>query len=93
LQLEFGGIDFDREEVLANWDWRFELPRKVKEGRKPKEARSKKTKPKKMSKTFTPADVATHKDASSGLYIIIDDGVYDVTSTFPLPPLFSFSHS
>ncbi|PSS27564.1 hypothetical protein M430DRAFT_94289 [Amorphotheca resinae ATCC 22711] len=33
-----------------------------------------------MSKTFTPADVATHKDASSGLYIIIDDGVYDVTN-------------
>ena len=33
-----------------------------------------------MSKTFTPADVATHNDASSGLYIIIDDGVYEVTN-------------
>jgi cytochrome b involved in lipid metabolism len=32
-----------------------------------------------MSKTFTTADVATHKDAASGLYIIIDAGVYDIT--------------
>lgn len=32
-----------------------------------------------MSKQFTPADVATHKDADNGLYIIIDSGVYDVT--------------
>ncbi|KIN06380.1 hypothetical protein OIDMADRAFT_17288 [Oidiodendron maius Zn] len=33
-----------------------------------------------MSKTFTPADVATHNTADSGLYIIIDTNVYDVTS-------------
>ncbi|KAE9378364.1 cytochrome b5 [Stipitochalara longipes BDJ] len=32
-----------------------------------------------MSKSFSVADVASHKDADSGLYIIIDDGVYDVT--------------
>jgi len=32
-----------------------------------------------MSKQFTPADVASHKDASSGMYIIIDENVYDVT--------------
>ncbi|KAN0108717.1 cytochrome b5 [Hyaloscypha variabilis] len=32
-----------------------------------------------MSKSFSVADVASHKDAESGLYIIIDDGVYDVT--------------
>ncbi|CZR70277.1 probable cytochrome b5 [Phialocephala subalpina] len=32
-----------------------------------------------MSKTFTPANVSTHKDASNGMYIIIDENVYDVT--------------
>lgn len=31
-----------------------------------------------MSKTFTKADVASHKDEKNGMYIIIDDGVYDV---------------
>ncbi|KAK6360578.1 hypothetical protein TWF730_006717 [Orbilia blumenaviensis] len=31
-------------------------------------------------KQFTTADVAQHKDADAGLYIIIDNGVYDVTS-------------
>jgi len=35
-----------------------------------------------MSKSFTTADVASHKDAAEGMYIIVDDGVYDVTSTF-----------
>ncbi|KAF3914917.1 hypothetical protein ABW20_dc0107982 [Dactylellina cionopaga] len=30
-------------------------------------------------KQFTAADVAKHKDADAGMYIIIDDGVYDVT--------------
>lgn len=30
-----------------------------------------------MSKTFTKAEVANHKD-EKGMYIIIDDGVYDV---------------
>jgi cytochrome b involved in lipid metabolism len=40
-----------------------------------------------MSKTFSVADVASHKDASSGMYIIVDENVYDVTSMliFPLP--------
>ncbi|TVY83749.1 putative cytochrome b5, partial [Lachnellula suecica] len=32
-----------------------------------------------MSKSFTTADVSTHKDASNGMYIIIDENVYDVT--------------
>lgn len=39
-----------------------------------------------MSKTFTKADVATHKDEAAGMYIIIDDGVYNITGTWPLPP-------
>ncbi|KAJ4306159.1 hypothetical protein N0V88_000955 [Collariella sp. IMI 366227] len=30
-----------------------------------------------MSKQFTKAEVAQHKD-ESGMYIIVDDGVYDV---------------
>ncbi|TLS30076.1 hypothetical protein PpBr36_03070 [Pyricularia pennisetigena] len=33
-----------------------------------------------MSKTFTPADVAQHKDEKNGIYIIVDDGVYDITN-------------
>ena len=36
-----------------------------------------------MSKTFTAAEVAAHKDAEAGLYIIIDENVYDVSSEFP----------
>ncbi|KUJ15880.1 cytochrome b5 [Mollisia scopiformis] len=32
-----------------------------------------------MSKQFSTADVASHKDAESGMYIIIDENVYDVT--------------
>ncbi|KAL7268604.1 hypothetical protein RUND412_008768 [Rhizina undulata] len=32
-----------------------------------------------MSKTFTTAEVAAHKDAEKGMYIIIDNGVFDVT--------------
>ncbi|KAH8773247.1 cytochrome b5-like heme/steroid binding domain-containing protein [Hyaloscypha finlandica] len=31
-----------------------------------------------MSKSFSVADVATHKDAEGGMYIIIDENVYDV---------------
>ncbi|KAH8797433.1 cytochrome b5-like heme/steroid binding domain-containing protein [Hyaloscypha sp. PMI_1271] len=31
-----------------------------------------------MSKSFSVADIATHKDAESGMYIIIDENVYDV---------------
>lgn len=39
-----------------------------------------------MSKTFTKADVATHKDEAAGMYIIIDDGVYNITGTSSPPP-------
>jgi hypothetical protein len=41
-----------------------------------------------MSKTFSVADVASHKDAGSGMYIIVDENVYDVTGICPL----SFLH-
>ncbi|KAI9373154.1 cytochrome b5-like heme/steroid binding domain-containing protein [Aspergillus egyptiacus] len=33
-----------------------------------------------MSKTFTPADVASHNSPDKGLYIIVDNAVYDVTN-------------
>ncbi|KAI9927361.1 hypothetical protein AWENTII_006163 [Aspergillus wentii] len=33
-----------------------------------------------MSKSFTPTEVANHKTADKGLYIIIDTNVYDVTN-------------
>ncbi|KAI9743952.1 MAG: hypothetical protein M1818_002686 [Claussenomyces sp. TS43310] len=33
-----------------------------------------------MSKSFSVADVASHKDASSGMYIIVDSSVYDITN-------------
>jgi cytochrome b involved in lipid metabolism len=42
-----------------------------------------------MSKTFSTADVAAHKDAEKGIYIIVDDNVYDVTGISPLSLLFS----
>lgn len=44
-----------------------------------------------MSKTFSVADVASHKDAGSGMYIIVDENVYDVTGISPssLPLLYS----
>jgi cytochrome b involved in lipid metabolism len=32
-----------------------------------------------MSKTFTPAEVASHKTPDQGLYIIVDNSVFDVT--------------
>ena len=32
-----------------------------------------------MSKSLSVADVASHKDADSGMYIIVDENVYDVT--------------
>ncbi|KAK0101244.1 hypothetical protein ONS95_006423 [Cadophora gregata] len=32
-----------------------------------------------MSKSFSTADVAAHKSPEEGMYIIIDDGVYNVT--------------
>ncbi|TPX15702.1 uncharacterized protein E0L32_000036 [Thyridium curvatum] len=31
-----------------------------------------------MSKSFTKAEVAKHKDEKEGMFIIVDDGVYDV---------------
>ncbi|KAG0652359.1 cytochrome b5 [Hyphodiscus hymeniophilus] len=33
-----------------------------------------------MSKSFSVADVSSHKDAASGMYIIVDENVYDVTT-------------
>lgn len=33
-----------------------------------------------MSKSFTPADVASHNSPDKGLYIIVDSNVYDVTN-------------
>ncbi|KAL4889075.1 cytochrome b5-like heme/steroid binding domain-containing protein [Aspergillus ambiguus] len=33
-----------------------------------------------MSKSFSPADVASHNSPDKGLYIIIDSNVYDVTN-------------
>ncbi|OQD70127.1 hypothetical protein PENDEC_c026G00224 [Penicillium decumbens] len=33
-----------------------------------------------MSQSFTPADVASHNSADKGLYIIVDNNVYDVTN-------------
>lgn len=33
-----------------------------------------------MSKSFAPADVASHNSPDKGLYIIIDGSVYDVTT-------------
>ena len=38
-----------------------------------------------MSKSYSAKEVAEHKTADSGLWITIDDGVYDVTSAFPVP--------
>lgn len=34
-----------------------------------------------MSKQYTTAEVAQHKDEASGMWLIVDTGVYDVTST------------
>lgn len=40
-----------------------------------------------MSAQYTTAEVAKHKDESSGLWIIVDNSVYDITSAFsPTPP-------
>lgn len=37
-----------------------------------------------MSKSFTVAEVSKHKTEDSGQYIIVDNGVYDITgNTFP----------
>ena len=41
-----------------------------------------------MSKTFTTADIAKHKDDENGYWVIIETKVYDVTSNLsPLIPL------
>jgi cytochrome b involved in lipid metabolism len=37
-----------------------------------------------MSKSLSVSDVASHKDADSGMYIIVDENVYDVTGMFLL---------
>jgi cytochrome b involved in lipid metabolism len=34
------------------------------------------------TKVFTVSDVAKHTDEKDGMYIIVDTGVYDITSTF-----------
>ena len=46
-----------------------------------------------MSKTFTKAEVANFKDEKTGMYIIIDDGVYDIACKFLLLLPFSFMAS
>ena len=33
-----------------------------------------------MSQSFTPADVASHNSPDKGLFIIVDNNVYDVTN-------------
>ncbi|KAH8881575.1 cytochrome b5 [Thozetella sp. PMI_491] len=33
-----------------------------------------------MSKSFTVAEVAKHKDEKEGMFIIVDKGVYDITN-------------
>lgn len=35
-----------------------------------------------MSKSFTTAEVAKHKTEDGGIYIIVDNGVYDITGEF-----------
>lgn len=41
--------------------------------------------PANMSNQYTVADVAKHKDESNGMWIIVDSGVYDITSEHSLP--------
>ena len=41
-----------------------------------------------MSKSFTTAEVAKHKDEKEGFYVIIDTGVYNVTGRF-LPKFYA----
>lgn len=35
-----------------------------------------------MSQTFAPAEIAKHKDKDSGIWLLIDGNVYDVTSKY-----------
>jgi cytochrome b involved in lipid metabolism len=55
------------------------------------------TKTNKMAdKSFTTNDVSTHKDDANGYWLIVEDGVYDVTSAFipfPLSPLLSLARA
>lgn len=46
-----------------------------------------------MSKSFTPADVASHNTADAGLYIIVDSNVYDVTCEQSLNLHLCFCHT
>ncbi|EEP76040.1 ATP-dependent RNA helicase DHX8 [Uncinocarpus reesii 1704] len=48
--------------------------------RYPRNAPELHSQPHEMSKTFTPTEVAEHKTADKGLYIIVDSGVYDITN-------------
>jgi cytochrome b involved in lipid metabolism len=43
------------------------------------------TSQKTMSQKFTPSQIATHTTAETGMYLIIDGNVYDVTSLHPHP--------
>jgi hypothetical protein len=36
-----------------------------------------------MSKSFTTAEVAQHKDDANGYWLIVEGDVYDVSSEFP----------
>ena len=40
-----------------------------------------------MSKEYSPADVAPHKDEAGGYWVIIENGVYDVTSKMLTAPI------
>lgn len=42
-------------------------------------------------KSFTTADVSSHKDDANGFWLIVEDGVYDVTSAFF--PFFSLARA
>lgn len=42
-----------------------------------------------MSNQYTVADVAKHKDEKEGMWIIVDSGVYDITSEQCLPKTLS----
>ena len=43
-----------------------------------------------MSKSFTTAEVAQHKDDANGYWLIVEGDVYDVSSAFS-PPLSQLS--
>jgi cytochrome b involved in lipid metabolism len=37
-----------------------------------------------MSKTFSVAEIAAHKNKEEGMYIIVDGGIYDITGGLAL---------